>query len=154
MEWRDVCTVSTANILPEGSRRSRRPVGKRLIDEYIENERDLFIEDIGLDELEYAVLGSLTDDDDVEDDGSDRPDEEEEDPDYVEEDTESSSEVSDDDDYTDDEEDEDDYTEEDDEDDYTEEDDEDEVQTTAIPAFQQSLLRLPPPPAAHSSHPP
>lgn len=81
MTWRNVCDVSTANILPDGSRRSRRQVGERLINKYIQEERELFIEDIGEDELEYAVLGSVTDDDDL-DDGSNRHDDEDEDPDY------------------------------------------------------------------------
>eukprot|EP00962_Isochrysis_galbana_P057207 scaffold29486_cov110-Isochrysis_galbana.AAC.2 len=51
MSWLD-----PANILPEGSRRSRRPTGRRLIDELIEQEAELFLDDVSEDELEAALI--------------------------------------------------------------------------------------------------
>lgn len=51
MSW-----LEPANILPEGSRRLRRPTGRRLIDELLEQEAELFLDDVSEDELEAALI--------------------------------------------------------------------------------------------------
>eukprot|EP00967_Tisochrysis_lutea_P039757 scaffold47679_cov40-Tisochrysis_lutea.AAC.1 len=71
---RALCSLDQSNILPEGARRLRKPVGERLINRYIRKNSALFLEDIDVDELEAAIIESVS--------GDEAP--KDEDPDYVE----------------------------------------------------------------------
>lgn len=81
-------SINPSNILPEGTRRVRRPVG-RLIDQYIRDERELILDGVPDDEIEKAVLDSVSGDESCNSDEADHPDEEEDDPDYMQVDGES-----------------------------------------------------------------
>ena len=84
--------IDVRNILPEGSRRSRRATGKRLIDEMYEDAavQQLMLEGVGEEELEKALVDEdwSEEDDDDEDEEEEEDEEDEEDEEEEEEEEE------------------------------------------------------------------